>query len=397
VLDLLPAPRVDPLWAVAAELRSDPRPGVLDLVVGVYRDDTGRTPVLRAVQQAELGIAAAGNSKKYRGLSGNPTFNEAVTALALGSRHGRDGITTVQTVAGTGALRLLAELAATARPGGTAWISDPGYVNHEPVLRAAGLTVRTHPYLGPDGRVDGPAVLARLDEARAGDVVVVQASCHNPTGADPTAGWWSAFADLAAERGLVPLVDMAYQGFGAGLEEDAEGLRVLASRVGQVLVAVSCSKNFGLYSERTGCAVVVDADTRRGGVVRGHLETIARAAYSQPPDHGAAVVAGILTDPDLRRSWEEELATMRGRVGDIRARLVGAFRERGLGGAWTAVGEHRGLFSTLPLAPGQVRRLRAEHGVYTSDSGRINVAGLRREDVPRLADAVVEVGAAAAS
>ena len=391
MLDLLPAARVDPLWAVAAQLLADERSGVLDLVVGVYRDESGRTPVMRAVREVEAALAAEEASKGYKGLSGNGHFNEAMTRLVLGSDELVARATTVQTVAGTGALRLLTELAARAVPGGTVWISDPGYVNHEPVARAAGMDVRRYRYLGADGAADGDAILRQLAEARPHDVVVVQGACHNPTGADLDAEWWSAFADLTARRGIMPLVDLAYQGFGRGLEEDAHGLQILASRVEQVLVAVSCSKNFGLYSERTGCAIVLDADAARGGLIRGHLETIARAAYSQPPDHGAAVVAEILASPDLRLTWEAELTAMRERVTEIRFALRRAFAEAGLGDGWLAVGEHRGLFSTLPLTVEQSRRLRRGCGVYTADTGRINVAGLGLHEVDRLAAAVASV------
>jgi aspartate aminotransferase len=390
VLELLTPAPVDPLWAVAAELKADRRT-VLDLVVGVYRDETGETPVMGAVKEAELRLADAGRSKRYRGLSGNPLFNSLLAELVLGSSDLLHRATTVQTVAGTGALRLLAELAATARPGATAWISDPGYVNHAPVLRAAGLIVRRYGYLGPDGRVDADAVLDRLSGAGRGDLVVVQGACHNPTGADPDSGWWVALGDLAARRGFLPLVDLAYQGFGRGLEEDAEGLRTLASRTEQLLVAVSCSKNFGLYSERTGCAIVLDGAPERAALIRSHLETIARAAYSQPPDHGAKVVAHILSDAVLRSRWEAELGSMRERVAGIRGRLAAALADRGFGEQWTAVRAHHGLFSTLPLTLDQVLRLRAEHGVYAADSGRVNVAGLRGADVSGLADALAAV------
>jgi aspartate aminotransferase len=388
VLDLLPVASVDPLWAVAAQLAADERTGVLDLVVGVYRDESGRTPVMGAVREAEARLAAGTASKGYKGLSGNRGFNEAITELVLGSAALVARATTVQTVAGTGALRLLAELAARAVPGATAWISDPGYINHEPVARAAGLSVRRYRYLTERGTADGAGILEQLESARRGDIVVVQGACHNPTGADPEPEWWSGFAELAARRGFVPLVDLAYQGFGRGLEEDAAGLRNLAAAVEQVLVAVSCSKNFGLYSERTGCAIVLDADPARGALIRGHLETIARASYSQPPDHGAAVAEEILRDPVLRAGWEDELTTMRERVIRIRRALGLAFEERGLGEPWLAVGAHHGLFSTLPLEVEQVRRLRAHFGVYAADSGRINVAGLRSDDVEPLAAAV---------
>lgn len=262
MLELLPAPPVDPLWDLTAEYAADPRPERLNLVLGVYRDHTGVTPVMAAVKEAEMRLAERSGSKEYLGLSGNAAFNRAMLTTVLGTEALTARATAVQTVAGTGALRLLADLVRQTRPGATVWISDPAYVNHRPILEGAGLTVRTFRWL------DASGMLEDLREAGPGDVVLLQGCCHNPTGADPSAETWEELAGLAAQNGWVPFVDLAYHGLGDGLEEDLRPTRMLAERLPEVLIAVSCSKNFGLYSDRTGCAIVLACPRGRSGTSR---------------------------------------------------------------------------------------------------------------------------------
>lgn len=391
MLDRLASPARDPLWAIASEFGADTRAHKIDLVVGVYRDEHGRTPVMQAVSAAESRLAAQAPSKSYKGLAGHREFNRLMTALLLEPTPAHPRAATLQTVGGTGALRLLADLVAWARPGATLWIGTPGYVNHEPIARAAGLEVRHYPYLGPDGRVDEPAMLRALARARTDDVVVLHGCCHNPSGVDLAPSAWQALSRLVSERGLIPLVDMAYLGLGDGVEGDLAGLHLMASQVEQMFVAASCSKNMGLYSERTGCAVVLGRTAAAAASAMAAMEHLARANYSMPPDHGAAVAALVLGDPALHSVWRAELAAMRERIVANREALAAAFAARCDDSRLLALREHRGMFSTLPLQPAQMARLRLEHAVYGTDSGRINIAGLRAGEAARVAEAVLAV------
>ncbi|MFJ3902819.1 aromatic amino acid transaminase [Streptomyces sp. NPDC090025] len=405
MFELLPAPPVDPLWDLTAEYAADPRPERLDLVLGVYRDDTGTTPVMAAVRQAEIRLAERSASKEYRGLSGNTAFNRAMLTTVLG-----DGAPTahpagagagagstpapaavaVQTVAGTGALRLLAELVRQTRPGTTVWVSDPAYVNHRPILEGAGLTVRPFRWLDPAAPADATALLDGLREAGPGDVVLLQGCCHNPTGADPSPEIWRELASLAEANGWVPFVDLAYHGLGDGLDADLWPTRMLAERLPEVLIAVSCSKNFGLYSDRTGCAIVVGGSARTLRNAETALQNAARALYSMPPDHGAAVVATVLGDDVLRAAWRAELDVMRLRIAshraDLSARLGGLGHER-LG---SALALQKGMFSMLPLAPDAMLRMRRRFGIYGTTAGRINLAGVPAHRIPFLARGIAD-------
>ncbi|MFG2331521.1 aromatic amino acid transaminase [Streptomyces sp. NPDC048604] len=385
MLELLPAPPVDPLWDLTAEYAADPRPERLDLVLGVYRDDSGATPVMAAVREAETRLAERAESKEYRGLSGNTRFNRSMQELILGAGIPAERAVTVQTVAGTGALRLLADLVRQSYPGTTVWISDPAYVNHRPILEAAGLKVRTYA-LG-----DGADLVDGLRAARRDDVVLLQGCCHNPTGVDPTPEEWRALADLAARNGWVPLIDLAYHGLGDGLEADLAATRMLAARLPEVLIAVSCSKNFGLYADRTGCAMVLSPSRAALRQVETTLQNAARTLYSMPPEHGAAVVATILQDEALHALWRTELDTMRTRIAGNRAALAGRLKALGRDLEAAALSHQKGMFSTLPLTPDQMRRLRRGFAVYGTAGGRINIAGLTPAHLPHLADSLAAV------
>ncbi|MER7761446.1 aromatic amino acid transaminase [Streptomyces sp. NPDC097619] len=388
MLELLTPPPVDPLWDLAAAYAADPRPERLNLVLGVYRDAEGTTPVMAAVREAEARLAERSASKEYRGLSGNLAFNRAMLATVLGTPGLTGRAAAVQTVAGTGALRLLADLICRTRPGTTVWISDPAYVNHRPIMEAAGLTVRTYGWADPAGRFDEEALLRDLADAGRGDVVLLQGCCHNPTGVDPTPRAWDALAALAERDGWVPLVDLAYHGLGDGLEADLAPTRMLARRLPEMLIAVSCSKNFGLYSDRTGCAIVLGSSTRALGHAETALQNAARTLYSMPPEHGAAVVTTVLEDAALRRTWRAELDAMRARVTDNRAELAALLASLGHGEQAGTVALQKGMFSMLPLTAPQMTRLRTEFAVYGTDAGRINIAGLPGHRVPYLAHAV---------
>ncbi|CAJ0771482.1 amino acid aminotransferase [Ralstonia chuxiongensis] len=382
----------DPLWGLTATFRADPRPDKVDLVVGVYRDDTGQTPVMAAVKAAEERLAAAGASKAYRGLAGNTDFNAGLATLLLGNDAGRLARQhTMQTVGGTGALRLLADFIAVASPGARVWVSDPGYVNHVPIMRAAGLAVDRYRWRAEGGVLDADAMFADLWAARAGDIVLLHGCCHNPTGIDMGVGVWQTVAERCAKQGLIPLVDMAYLGLADGLEQDTAGLRLLVDALDTVLVAASCSKSMGLYCERTGAAMVIGKNRVALQPVGGVLERITRSNYSMPPDHGAAIVAAILADVALTASWRNELEHMRQRIVGNRRRLDDALASLGAPVSLQNLSRHKGMFSMLPLDADAMERLRADHAIYGTQGGRINIAGLAPEQIDRVADALVAV------
>ncbi|WP_225803838.1 aromatic amino acid transaminase [Streptomyces sp. NK15101] len=384
MLELLPAPPADPLWDLTAEYAADPRPERLDLVLGVYRDHTGVTPVMAAVKEAEIRLAERSGSKEYLGLSGNTAFNRAMLTTVLGTEALTARATAVQTVAGTGALRLLADLVRQTRPGTTVWVSDPAYVNHRPILEGAGLTVRPYRWLDP------AELLEDLRAAGPGDVVLLQGCCHNPTGVDPSPETWEELAGLAGANGWVPFVDLAYHGLGDGLEADLRPTRMLAERLPEVLIAVSCSKNFGLYSDRTGCAVVVGSSARALRHVETALQNAARTLYSMPPDHGAAVVATVLEDERLKAAWLAELDEMRRRITANRTDLVAHLGALGHEETASVLGRQKGMFSMLPLTPEGMRRMRRRSGIYGTSSGRINIAGVPAHRIPFLARGIAD-------
>ncbi|MFD9406905.1 aromatic amino acid transaminase [Streptomyces sp. NPDC059989] len=391
MLELLPPPPTDPLWDLTAEFAADERPERLNLVLGVYRDAAGRTPVMAAVREAEIRLAERSESKEYRGLSGNTAFNRALLGMVLGAEGTADRAAAVQTVAGSGALRLLADLICRTRPGTTVWISDPAYVNHRPILEAAGLRVRPYGWRDADGGFDAAGVLRELSGARRDDVVLLQGCCHNPTGVDPSREDWAALAELAARDGWVPFVDLAYHGLGGGLEADLAATRMLAARVPEMLIAVSCSKNFGLYSDRTGCAIVLGGSSRAVRHAETTLQNAARTLYSMPPEHGAAVVTTILEDGQLRDLWRAELDVMRGRIAANRTDLTTHLSALGCEAQARSLARQKGMFSMLPLSAEQMLRLRRQFAIYGTTSGRINIAGIPGHRIPFLAQGIAAV------
>jgi aspartate aminotransferase len=345
---------------------------------------------MAAIRESERRLVENGTTKVYVGPAGNRDFAAAIEKLTLGADHSASKAKRTQALqapGGCGALRLSAELLKGS--GATELlVSDPTWANHIPLLGSAGLKISTYPYLDTKtGLPNVDALLETLKKQASGTVILLQGSCHNPTGADLDRGAWSAIAEVLANRGLVPLVDIAYQGLGDGLDQDAYGVRLLADRLPEVLVAVSCSKNFGLYRERVGAAIVVGANPEIAQTAMGHLQTIARRMYSMPPEHGAALVAGVFADPTLYAQWAQELREMRERVLELRRRLAAALRE-GYDGRFDFVAEHRGMFSLLGLPPEVVTKLRTEHHIYMAPDSRTNIAGLRFSDIERVAQAI---------
>ena len=374
----------DPLLALIGLFRADERAGKVDLGVGVYRDETGVTRVFRAVKEAERRLVETQQTKAYVGPEGDPVFLERLWALTTGEAGRGRATAGLQTPGGSGALRLAGDL--MARTGTRRiWLGLPTWPNHASIFTAAGLEVVTYPFFDiPSQAVLFDRMMEALSGAAPGDAVLLHASCHNPTGANLNTEQWRAVAALIAERGLLPVIDIAYQGYGRGLDEDAAGLRILLSAVPEALVAVSCSKSFGLYRERTGAIYAVCGSAETALTVRTNLAALARISYSMPPDHGAAVVSMILGDEALMADWKAELESMRLRITAIRERLAAGLSRR-----WqvlTAIRQQEGMFSLLPLEEADVMKLRAEHAIYMPTSGRINIAGLKTAEV----DAVIE-------
>jgi aspartate/tyrosine/aromatic aminotransferase len=391
------APQVpDSLLGVMAAFAADGDASKVDLGVGVYRDASGITPVMAAVRAAELRVLARQLSKVYVGAGGNRPFAACAEELVLGAQHpartaGR--VATLQTPGGCGALRLAAELVQRASPGAQVALSDPSWANHVPLTSGAGLTVVSYPYYdAARARVLIEPMLAALERLPAGSIVLLQASCHNPTGADLAADEWQAVAAVLERRGLVPLLDIAYQGLGDGLEADVAQVRALAARLPELLLAVSCSKNFGLYRERVGAVMLVAASATAATVGMSHLQSLARRIWSMPPDHGAAIVAEIAGVAELRADWARELEAMRVRIAALRRELAAALRatsqHAGASGRFDFIAGQRGMFSLLGLPPAAVTTLRTDHHVYLAPDSRINVAGLPAAAIERVARAI---------
>jgi aspartate/tyrosine/aromatic aminotransferase len=393
VFENLQALPPDAILRLIAEHQSDPREQKIDLGVGVYRDEQGNTPVLDSVKQAEQRLVDRQTTKTYLGSGGDPLFNDAMQAQLFGARaSGSERIATVQTPGGSGSLRVAAGLILRAMPDVSVWASEPTWANHVPLLGGAGIGLKSYPYYDSESKkIRFAAMLDALNAIPAGDLVLLHGCCHNPTGMDLDAGQWREVADVIVSRQLVPFIDIAYQGFANGLDEDSFPLRLMYERVPEMIVSGSCSKNFGLYRDRVGSLSIVAADAAATGIVRSQVFNIVRTMYSMPPDHGAAVVAMILTEPELRAAWLAELAAMRTRLKETRQLLCAALRERAPGHDFSHIEQGKGMFSFLGVSAGQVQRLKSEFGVYLVDSSRINVAGITRENVGYLAESVAAV------
>jgi aspartate aminotransferase len=385
----------DPILRLMAAFRADPDPRKVDLGIGVYRDERGDTPVLATVKQAEGELLARQTSKSYVGSAGSAEFNRALEQLVLGAAHpaltaGR--VRSMQTPGGCGALRLGAELIRAASPDSVVHVSTPTWANHGPLLTGSGLKPEPYPYFDPaSGGVQFAAMMAALERLPARAVVLLHASCHNPTGADLSQAQWREVLALVKRRQLLPFIDMAYQGLGEGLDADAFALRLFCAELPEVVCAVSCSKNFGLYRERTGALHLVSESPTAADAALSQLVRLARGIWSMPPDHGAAIVHAILTEENLRRQWLEEVEGMRRRIQGLRHAVVEQLREHCPRRDFAFIATQRGMFSFFGIDTGQVRALRERHHVYMTDDSRMNIAGLRRENLQYFARAVAQV------
>ena len=380
----------DKILQLTGLYRDDPRADKIDLGVGVYKDATGLTPVMRAVKAAEKRLWEVEVTKTYTGLAGDPAFNAAMVGLILG-RHHADRAAAAATPGGTGAIRQALELIRLASPGAKIWISNPTWPIHASIIRHLGMQMAEYRYFDAvTGGVDAAGMLTDLGKVAAGDVVLLHGCCHNPTGANPDADLWQRVVETLAARGAVPFVDLAYQGFGDGLHEDAAATRLIAAAFPEVLIAASCSKNFGIYRERTGVLIALTSPARRD-VVQGNLAFLNRQNFSFPPDHGARLVTMILNDPALRADWQAELEEVRLSMLTLRQSLAEELRRATNSDRFDFVAHHRGMFSRLGLTEAQVNRLRADNGIYMVGDSRLNIAGLNTATVPVLAAAVAAV------
>lgn len=384
----------DPILGLMAAYKEDPNPLKVDLGVGVYKDEQGHTAVLECVKKAEKLRLDHEDSKTYIGMAGDLSFNAHIEKLAFGPHkvllEGRT--TTAHTPGGTGALRVAAEFIKKANPDATIWVTSPTWANHISMFQAAGLKVKEYAYYDYDTKgLKEEQMFAELAQVPAGDVVLVHACCHNPSGMDLNFAQWQRFAALAKEKGFTPLVDMAYQGFGLGLDEDTKGLRHLANEVEELILCTSCSKNFGLYRERIGAVSVVASDKKTTDIARSNLLAVVRSIYSMPPAHGAIIVSHILDSQELTALWHQELATMRNRINDYRQLIIDKLAAEGVKQDFSFITRQHGMFSFLGINKEQIDRLRTEYSIYMVGSSRVSIAGLNHSNIDYFAKAVAAV------
>jgi aspartate aminotransferase len=384
----------DPILGLSAACRADPNPHKVDLTIGIYMDEQGLCPVFEAVQRAQRTLIEEEATKAYLAAAGDEHFNTGLQRLVLGADSaallaGR--VTSIQTPGGCGALRIGAEIVHAAAPNAKVWVSDPTWPVHIPLLGSVGLEFHTYRYYDPASHgVNFDGMVEDLKNAVAGDVVLLHGCCHNPCGADLTLAQWAVIADLAEKQGFTPFIDFAYQGLGDGLEEDAAGLRLLVSRLPEVIVAASCSKNLGLYRERVGAAIFVCNDEANARAILSQAQSAARRVYSMPPAHGALLAGRVLTDEHLTGIWHTELTAMCQRINGLRSQLRQALEAR-CGGDYAFIEREKGMFSFLGLSAAQAIRLREEYSVYMLDSSRINVAGVNTGNIEYIAESVAKV------
>lgn len=392
VLPLLPA---DPILGLSQAFAKDTNPQKVDLGVGVYKNDQGQTPVMQAVLAAEKILINNQTTKAYTAPAGIAGANEAATELIFGKEllsSIQPRVRTIQTPGGCGALRVAAELIQRAKKSATLWVSTPTWANHVPLLGNAGLTLKEYPYYDyQQHRIDFDAMKKQLQTIPAGDMVLLHACCHNPSGADLSKAQWQELTDLFVERDLIPFIDMAYQGFGEGLEEDAYGIRLMSSRMPEIIVATSYSKNFGLYRERAGSLSFVFADAKQADAGQSQLLSITRALYSMPPAHGASLIDIILHSQELTQTWSGELTSMRQRIANLRVDLVKQLNQLQQKQDFSFIANEKGMFSFLGLSVEQVHQLRNQHSIYMTDNSRISVSGLTANNIEYVSNAIVSV------
>jgi len=391
---LTPLP-ADAILGMMAMFRADPDPRKIDLSVGVYQDEEGRTPILESVKRAEAAVIDGQDTKTYVAIAGNADFNRGMETLLFGASHPAlsDGrVSTVQTPGGSGALSVAAHLIRRARPDAKIHIGEPSWPNHLPLLKLSGIAIETYPYYDiAHHRLDLERMLDAVERIPAGDLLLLHGCCHNPSGADLPPDAWREIAAICNKRGIVPFIDIAYQGLAESLDDDAYGVRLMAERLPEVVVASSCSKNFGLYRERVGALSVVASGAESARGVASHMANVARGIYSMPPDHGAAIVGRILGDAELDALWRAELAEMRERLTSLRRLLASELAARGTSVDFSFITNERGMFSFLGIGRERVVALRERFHVYMVESSRINVAGIRRANVGYVADAIAAV------
>jgi len=391
----LKAQPTDPILGLLAKYREDTNPKKIDLGVGVYKNEAGETTVLNCVKKAEQHRTDTETSKVYIGPTGSPLYNDKMTQLIFGQGHKaltENRVRTASTPGGTGALRVAAEFIKSCKPGATIWVSNPTWANHTGLFQAAGLTVKTYPYYDYENKsLDFDGMLAALKQVSSDDAVLLHACCHNPSGMDLSREQWQQVADVAKSVGFTPVVDMAYQGFGQGLEEDAYGLRLMAESVNEMVVCSSCSKNFGLYRERIGACTIIGATSIQADIAYSVVLSVARVIYSMPPAHGAALVETILSSDELRNEWYAELAEMRDRINGNRQLIVNKLVENGVTRDFSFITRQAGMFSFLGITPEQVQRLQDEFSIYMVGSSRMSIAGIANSNVDYLAQSIAKV------
>ena len=391
---LKPAP-TDPILGLMAAFRADPRENKIDLGVGVYQDDRGRTPVMDAVKRAESKLMELEQTKSYQGIAGDAEYNSRMLELMFGAGHsilssGR--IKTLQAPGGSGALRVGAEVIRRARPEAKLWVGVPTWPNHIPLLGGAGFEIEQYPYYDMESRqINSELMMETLRKVPAGDVVLLHGCCHNPTGADLSNEQWDEITEIALERGFIPFIDTAYQGLGDGLEEDAYGMRTMAAKLPEMVIASSCSKNFGLYRERTGSITFIAQAEEQATIVGAQAMTVARQLYSMPPAHGALLVSLILGDEQLCSDWKAELEEVRLRIKSMRTLLADSIQDNAQGLDFSHIKQQNGMFSFLGVKPEHLERLREEFGIYIVSSTRINLAGINSSNINYLSNSIKKV------
>lgn len=391
----LKASPADPILGLLAKYKEDPNPKKIDLGVGVYKNEAGETTVLNCVKKAEQHRTDTETSKVYLGPTGSILFNNEMSKLIFGDNHivlNENRARTVSTPGGTGALRVAAEFIKSCKAGATIWVSNPTWANHTGLFEAAGLIVKTYPYYDYENKnLDFDGMLAALKQVSADDAVLFHACCHNPSGMDLNNEQWQQIADVAKSVGFTPVIDMAYQGFGQGLDEDAYGLRLMAESVNEMVVCSSCSKNFGLYRERIGACTVIGATSLQADIAYSVVLAVVRVIYSMPPAHGAALVETILTSDELRNEWYVELAEMRNRINGNRQLIVDKLLENGVTRDFSFITKQAGMFSFLGITPEQVQKLQDEYSIYMVGSSRMSIAGIANSNVDYLAQSIAKV------
>lgn len=383
----------DKILSLMAQYKEDPRSTKIDLGVGVYKDASGLTPVMRAVKAAEHKLWQEQDSKSYTGLTGDPAFSDAMIKLVLADAVPRNTVAAAATPGGTGAVRQAFEMVQMANPQARVFVSDPTWPNHISILQYLGIEMVPYRYFDSETRsVAFDGMIEDLKTATKGDVVLLHGCCHNPTGANLTMEQWAEVIKVLQETGAIPMIDIAYQGFGDGLDADAAGTRAVAAAVPECLIAASCSKNFGIYRERTGILMVVAADAGAQALNQGTLAYLNRQNFSFPPDHGARLVTMILTDDALRADWQAELEDVRLGMLGLREQLAAELKRLSNSDRFDFLALHRGMFSRLGTTPELVEKLRADHGIYMVGDSRMNIAGLNSETVPVLARAIIDAG-----